>query len=245
MYNDSSVEIIVSDNNKDITSCLEHPVYGDLLIDYSSLVNFRLSDKFEEIWNENDNIDFGSAFNEIIKEYNKRMLACGSDSVGSWSNMIVEMKNKQDLTVESFGYVLFDMNDDGVDELFWTRSDNSILAVFTCFNNNIVMLDVFWSDYKAIVTEQGYLYTLAYDGANNQVYEIKKLSEGAKFEQVKQWAVEYCDDYSVMYYEYVNSKKIEISKSEFEGFVADNIFEHSDVWMGLEIHYLSSENFNS
>lgn len=63
------------------------------------------------------------------------------------------------------GYVLHDLNADGVPELFWVGADHSILAVFTRNDRHMVLLDGFFGRYRGYVSEYNGFYTHGSNGA--------------------------------------------------------------------------------
>lgn len=143
-------------------------LYDDIIEDYRNIVSFRLLDDFEYLWNYGE-------FIELSEPLLNALTVSGSDLDYRWSNMIVEMPTA-DSTQSSFGYILTDINDDNCPELFWVRDDHTVLAVFTVHDEQIVLLDAFWSRYVCVITDDGKLYTRSSGGADITDYELRDLS---------------------------------------------------------------------
>ena len=105
--------------------------YKTVLEDYKKIVEFRVSKDFEERYNNREFPEISESLrSQINNKSNERLTE-------NWGNMIAEMTAYiENPTVNSFGYVLKDVNSDGLDELFWVDEKRNILAVFTLNNGN-------------------------------------------------------------------------------------------------------------
>ena len=129
-------------------------VYEDLTSDYKKLIEFRFSESFGEKWQDKlHSVEFSDTFRGMIASF------MTDDRTDVISQMIEGLDDTfSPKGVEDFGTVLFDLNQDGVQELFWVRRDHSILAVFTVHGGEAVLLDTFWPRHKGYVSGNGELY---------------------------------------------------------------------------------------
>lgn len=146
-----------------------------------------------------------------------------------WSCSVAELPSI-DSTIESFGYILTDINSDGCPELFWVRDDHTVLAVFTVYNNRVILLDAFWARYCCVVTDDGMLYTRASGGASIIEYEIKELSADATLTTKAGFSM-YNDELT----EYIDGEYVPIDNSRFDQLLIEYPFENSQRWLNTEI----------
>ena len=107
-------------------------LYDEVIVDLSELVNFRLSDSF----------DAGKAANYPgISNTLKNALNHAGVLKDAWDNMTCDMI---DYTTESglgsYGYVLHDINEDSLPELFFVSKNRNILAIFIGFGKKVVSI---------------------------------------------------------------------------------------------------------
>jgi len=185
-------------------------VYENVLLDYANLVTYRLSDEFETKWNANGELPIGNELKAAISDTDAPR---DDDSVplsARWSNMIVEMpKGLESAGKHDFGYVYWDVNSDHADELFWVRSDGMILAVFTVYNEKLVLLDSFWTRYRCEISESGAFHTVS-AGGTAYGYDVRTLGHTG--------ALAHCQEFgfdSAEYYSIVQGKKTRITEEDF------------------------------
>ena len=99
-----------------------------------------------------------------------------------------------------YGYILKDINNDGVPELFWVRDDYSLLAAFTISEGKAVTIGAYSSRNKGFVMDTGEIYQYAAGGS--ELTLIKTVGN-------------YRDE---NYYEIVDGQKHAISKDKFDNY---------------------------
>jgi len=197
--------------------------YTAVLQDYKELLDFRFSENFNEDFN-----------NGIMVELNPKMQQdLEKDIPGDFYYMYVEMDEAKDCdSPDDYGYVLKDINDDGVQELFWVGKCHTILAVFTIMNGQAELLDAFWPRYMARMTEDGYLYTQGSGGAAYTQFDIYKLLPNSS---VLERRIGFAQDGEDVYLEWVEDKQVTITQERFEKLQQQHPFEHSVEWLCLPI----------
>lgn len=138
--------------------------YVNVLEKYKTVTACVTQDIFEKKYN---NGEFDLILGNDEQEY-------------KWKAMIADLKVSQH---DEFGYILKDVNCDGTSELFLVRGDYSLLAIFTIFDNEPVLLDAFWSKNKGFMLDTDEIYVLTSGGAQDFEYAFKKIStSGNKLE---------------------------------------------------------------
>lgn len=225
----------VDDNNIELNVPFNVPTeYTDVLSDYKKILEFRFSDTFEEDYNSGKTVvlneklqkDLQKPLEEFTLEYR-------------WSNMLVEMDSwlGKEGTPEMFGYILKDINSDGINELFWVDEKNNILAIFTIVNGEAELLDAFWPRYAVVLTDSGELYTRGSGGASYVYYEIKKLKpNSSELDTMVEFAVDGYDyeTNTVNYYEVINGEKISITEERFDELLSQYPFTLTQNWLALK-----------
>lgn len=216
----------------ELTPPKEEPLnllYQTLLQDYKSLLEFRLSDDFYEKYNSGLKADIS---NSLINAYS-------SDEELSyrWSCMFVELPAYgEPNSLDSYGYILYDMNNDGIDEMFWVRNDHSVFAVFTIYNGNLVFLDGYWSRYSAVVRNGGTLLTSGSGGAAWHTTTVCYLENG-KLQEAYAFFTEDSDT-GIKYFETTESGKRELTERQYQDISSRYTFSNSDFWLNMEIQHL-------
>lgn len=204
--------------------------YTETIEDYKKIVQFRLSEQFESEYNSGKFV-----------ELNKNLEADISSSFQyKWDNMIADMLDSiEEPSMESFGYILTDLNGDNVLELIWVNSDyNVVFAVFTIRNNEAHMLDAYWSRYKGKVLDFGMLYTLGSGGADTFEYTISNVdqNESSGLKVIKRFGSE-----NGKYFEATDNGDVTIGKERFIEMLFEYPFEFGETWRDNRIHLLESQ----
>lgn len=156
----------------------EYKEYNSVIQEFHSIINSVYSDEFEEKYNSfaflspNENLQY------------------------EWSCMIVDMYSNR--KKHTYGYLLYDFDQNGVKELFLVRDDYFVLAIFTIQDNSLCMLDAFWSKHKckassgdiyifdSITAQDFNCYVKTYDQATTSLITIKNFgcNKGVYYEEV-------------------------------------------------------------
>ena len=220
---ETSVSLIDTNN---ATNVQPMPLeYTEILTDYKEYICSELSDT-------TNSENMGQEFINIGANYRYQ-----------WGNMIGEMFSGLTYpNISSFGYVLYDINHDGVSELFLVRDDMTILSIFTLQDSQPYLLGAYWSRYKCVVGENGSLLIRGSSGFSSTVYEIQQLpQEGIELNTIKSFGtdgVEYInDEYVGIYFETVNGERLKIDANRFAQLESDYKFENSDNWIRIFNEY--------
>ena len=167
-------DIKSNSNNTNTTSKVKQDysaLYTDVIEDYEKIIEYRLS------------LDFNSSYMpDLSKQWadyafvidNQVMVE--TDAKYRWNCMIIGMTNYIDApTKESFGYIFADLNGDNIPELIWVSADYRILCIFTIVDNQVRLVDSFWSSYRCVIMDTGELYTLRIGGAKSSIFAITRI----------------------------------------------------------------------
>lgn len=209
-------------------------IYEALTCDYKKLVEFRYSDSFDDTWYEKlDDLDFSTSFSSILSA------VVTEDHSDAISGMIDQLENTfSPKGLEDFGYILYDLNKDGTPELFWVRTDYSIVAVFTVKNGEAVFLDAFGTRYKGYVSEKGELYGWGSGGEQDQRCSVYRLTEEGQLENKRGFSAGidfFGDPTKMIYKEVTDSQTKEITAERFESLEKEYPREQSKTWTNLPI----------
>lgn len=205
-----------------------NPLYSTLIQDYKKLLEFRLTDDFQENYNNGLSADISDS---LTNAYN-------SDEELSyrWHCMYVELlPYGEPSSLDNYGYILYDMNDDGIDEMFWVRNDHNLLAIFTIYNGNLVFLDGYWSRYRAVVRNGGTLLTSGSGGALWHTTTVCHLENG-KLQEAYSFFTEDSDT-GIKFFETTESGKRELTKQQYEDISSRYTFANSNFWSEQEIQH--------
>ena len=137
------------------------------------------------------------------------------------------------------GYALFDLNGDGIDELFWLRRDRSIAAIFTCYEGKAVLVDAYWARSRAYVSQNKELYVNGSSGADNNDFRSYKLLSDGTLQFVRGAYSMYDPEMDeVRYFEIVPDETVDITEEEFDLIIADYPYEISDFWLSVPFNKL-------
>lgn len=239
--NSSGTESTTLDSIK--SEAVEYPhfyEYEDIIADYELLVDYRLSEAFEDNWNEGIMPQLSNLMERALDDGLHERSTHGMSLIGKWSNMIVGMTDGLSCPLKgSFGYFFADINRDEMPELFWVREDWTILAVFTIENGQPILLDAFYPKYKCVVANGGELITLSHGGANYLDYAVRVLSESGNLKLVMQFGIDGGSfETGNQYYEMRSEEMMKISQERFDDLLAEYPFELGDKLQTVEIRFL-------
>lgn len=204
--------------------------YAEVLQDYETIVRFRLSDTFENDWN---NDRFPTVSDALI-------LAIQENPNAEWSNALIGMTDRLDVpAMSSFGYILRDINSDDFPELFWVCEDDTVMAIFTNQNGKLVLLDVFWQKHECVITNADELYIRTSSGALYTDYTIQALTAQGDLLKTKQFGFEGISaEGKPLYYEIVDDVKQLIGEDRFDELLRENPFEFDSDWLSQKLNLL-------
>ncbi len=230
--NDSTPESSLST----ITSANSYPqVYKTVLENYKLIVEFRISDDFEVRYNNKEFPNISEDLKSQIYNKNTEVLK------NHWWNMIADMTDYiENPSIDSFGYILKDVNSDGSNELFWVDEKYNILAVFTANNEKVELVDAFWPRHNVIITEKNEFLIRSSGGADYTQYKIMTLGDNADLKTIFEFGTNGHDNNSVLFYEVKNGKNISISQKCFNELQAQYPFVISNQWLKLQINSIAS-----
>lgn len=174
------------------------PIYWDAIQDFRSVISYRLSGNY--------NSDRMPQMSETTRN------SISGDSLESaFLYMVEELSYGEGGDIDDFGYVLYDVNNDKVPELFWVRKDYSILAVFTVYKDKLKMLDASWSRYGLYVSSNGQLFGSGSSGASDSDTSVYIINKG-KLQTVFTFGTESWNNYyGYRYFESTPNETMEIS----------------------------------
>ncbi len=132
----------------------------------------------------------------------------------------------------AFGYKLIDVNSDGVSELFFMRSDERILAIFTMHEGKPCMVDCYSRTYRGVVRDTGEVYTMTVRDDGGYDYRIYTLnpSSGGLYNTVS-FGTE-----GTIAYELINGSTYTTSTERISELQAEYPFEMSEVFTELKFN---------
>lgn len=99
-----------------------------------------------------------------------------------WQTTLLDAKaDFPNVDENAFGYKLIDINSDGVPELFFMRSDERILAIFTMHEGKPCMVDCYGRSYRGVIRDTGEVYTMTVredGGYDYRIYTLNPSSGG-------------------------------------------------------------------
>lgn len=216
--------------------CIVPIEYEKTINDYKKVVEFRLSETFEEDWNHGKTVTLNETLQTDLDTPNDES---DVSLQYKWDNMIIDMPRYVDTpTIQSFGYILKDLNQDNSPELIWSNSErNVIFAVFTIDNGQAKLLDAYWSKYQATILNTGDIHTLSVASADSFFHNIMKLDNIGGSKTVKSFGKE-----QDKYYESDDAGTVAIDESRFDKILSEYPFEFGDEWGGEQVITLPSDS---
>lgn len=193
-------------------------LYRDVIADYATVIDYRLSDGFDV----NTLPQFSSTLENTISDLGNLDYR--------WDCMLIELPTAE----TGYGYILHDLNGDGTPELFWVRTDHSIVAIFTCYEEKVVLLDAFWSRYHCVIGENNALYTHGSSGAADNTHSILILNKDT-LEEAFTFQSETNTQGGVDFYEVTPAVEIMIGQERYDALMQMFPYEQSSFWLSLPI----------
>lgn len=124
-----------------------------------------------------------------------------------------------------FGYSVKDINKDNFDELILMVSNGTIIAIFTTYNEEPVLLDSFQNRYSCSLNSDGDIFISGSNGASktvNRRYTLDLSTRGMIL--VCEYGTDGLDNITgeTMFYVSINSEKNYLTESEYDEFCENN-----------------------
>lgn len=196
--------------------------YKSVIEDYKSIVKFRISKDFEIRYNNKEFPDISADLKVQIYNKNDEQLQY------HWWNMIADMTDYiENPSIDSFGYLLKDINSDSLNELFWVDEKNNILAIFTIQEGKVKLIDSFWPRHSMIINDKNELVVRSSGGADYVDYEIMSLDSNFDLKTVAKFGTNGRDknNNSILFYENINNKNQSVSEKRFNELLSQYPFE--------------------
>ena len=236
----------INNNHGDTTQYIDVPLeYSEVLNDYKNILEFRFSENFYEEYNNGNLVDLS----EKLKNDIDRTVVISSTPVKigkHWWYMVVEMDSLLDTegSINDFGYLLKDINNDSVKELFWVDRDYNILAIFTIVNGKAELVDAFWPRHRAVITNCGDIYLRMSGGADITYFSINTLEKNSsKYNEKHFFAIDGWDEVNNrnFFFEKINGDKKQIEQNRFQELLILYPFEKDESFKNIPINYLMSQ----
>lgn len=138
----------------------------------------------------------------------------------SLSEAVKAMKN---ITMDTFGYALRDIDKNGSPELILMCDNNAMLEIYTILGGEVRTATFFWPSFTGVLDGDGNLYTEMLNGTGmRDFYAIETLGSDVGYfnatRRLSRTIVE--GNAPVEYFEQKNDDEISVTKAEFEGFVS-------------------------
>jgi len=205
--------------------------YDDIISDFERIIEFRLSDNFNGL--ENIELYYSDTLKYAIEK---------NDLSYHWTCMIAEPPlYSEEFNTAGFGYILHDMNNDGISELFLVGGNHTILAVFTVANEEPVLLTAFWSRHRGVLSEEGFLVCSGSSGAADNTHYVYSLNSNGTLEL--EYGTKSESDYTnesvpVNYYIIEDGDENLVSFEEYEEFRNSIRMEQRAFWLMKEVNPL-------
>ena len=208
--------------------------YTDVVEDYLTIVQYRLSDDFLQSENLSSlQQQLVSGLFDDTPEIDGEALSLQT----RWQNMVIDMLDYiSEPDVASFGYILKDLDGDTNLELIWVSADyNTVFAIFTIADNKAVLVDAYWPQYKAVILDSGAVYTHGSGSANTSKYTCWTLNkEQQDYKKVqKQFGIN-----DGQYYEAIKNAPVNISKDRFDALLLEYPFQAGNTWKNNALYRL-------
>lgn len=138
-------------------------------------------------------------------------------------SMTEAMKELKSPTLDTFGYAIKDINDDGVLELILMCDNGALLEIYTILDGTAKLATFFWPGFTGTLSESGELYTKTLSSSTYMdYYAIEALDpEKGYFVASRRLGHNSTDDPSeMMYYENTGEDEFNVPKVVFDEFIS-------------------------
>ena len=212
-------------------------IYTVLVIILMCLAGILPSRAFAAVSNE----DATARYSKIINCYRNYIIR-RDDKEGALEDLLVKLSYELNIDLDSnddekayelecsfeilvyepgakLGYALYDINKDGVPELFILTEDHTILAIYSLIDDAPVLVGAYWSRNRCAMDKTGTLYIHASSGASDSYSASYSFSSGGELNLTEMVGVESFDEQGnafpePQYYRIVNGKKLIVNEEE-------------------------------
>lgn len=149
----------------------------------------------------------------------------------NWNSMLRDAKAElPNVDKKHFGYKIIDINSDSIPELFFMRSDGTVLAIFNIDEGRPRLLECFNGTYRCVVMDSGELYTVntREDGVE---YKISTLLPAGGLAVTVSFGTE-----GETCYELVGGEKDSVTAERITELCAIYPFESSEIFTELQLY---------
>lgn len=214
----SSPEGTVSDviNPEEIESnisLLPQP-YQNIVRDYKAIIELRRSIGEEAFLDSSDTLELSQELKDAIKNNSKFNATTDNEIFETASFMFIPAPNSN--TDRNFGYVVKDINADGVGELIFTTDELSIISIVTMHNGTPYLVDIFYKRYRCLLTTDNKLHTITTGGSSTVNHGICSMSSNGELILEFFYGKDFKDnEATVSCFKYDNNDQIWITEEEF------------------------------
>ena len=187
-------------------------VYSTVLTQYRSIIRS---------WNSDDDTE---GYPNFTKDYENNKFPSPNDTLEyEWYCMLAEGKYPKD---SDYGYVLKNIDQDTIPELFWVKDDGTVLAVFTVSENRPTLLGAYWPRNRCVVLDSGDLYIHGSNGASNYEYSIQRLDPNTKTLVVIEKRMRQGNQFFMQ----ADGETLEITEEEFNQSLQQHPYKNGEKW---------------
>ncbi len=151
------------------------------------------------------------------------------------------------ITKLAFGYVMKDINRDGVDELIFLTDEYYIIAIFSFYNDSPILLGSYKPRNSCQIDGDGSLHVYSSSGFDRFSHTVYKLSNGGKgLELITKFGADGSDIdgeiSKIKYYEMINGEKIIITEEKYDNLSELNKIKAPIITEGIEINPVFNES---
>lgn len=225
---DSIVSNVSSpENTESNISALSQP-YLNIIRDYKSIIELKRTVSEDEFFELGSTFELSQEFKDAIKNNSNLNVKTDEAALDYVEQMFTPAPNSS-VGDHQYGFVIDDINADGVDELILTTLNSSVIAIITTVNGSPYLVDFFFKRYKYLPTTDNKIHILTTGGSSTMSYGIYNMNNGVL-------TLEFCygkdfkeGESSVSCFKMDGDEKIWISEEDFNKINAENIAKATEL----------------
>lgn len=192
-------------------------LYAPLLNDFSYLLRYFATHS-QRAFEYQKHPCFSSTMDTILADL--------GEAESAWENMTAELEMAgAGLNPDRYGYLIYDFDGNEIPELFWLDPSGNIMAVFTCFNEQVRLLTAYWSRCHGFIRQDGLLCESGSNGADSSSYQAFAIQNG-KLVTVCSFSVDGSN-----YYELTANGTVQITADRYAALTRENSEETGTVFL--------------